>query len=319
MRKPVYIALILFVFTFPALIASAAESRDLLNQRRMAHKERMAKRKQRYAEIAEAKKSFHSFERGLKAEYNVKSNDMDTEFDLKRVKIEADAQAKKTEIDAENHKAMVLNPMKPDKSPDMNTIEKMIAENNSYMDRIYDLQKTTDTAIHEKRIANEKRKNALLKQRDQLALDKAEALGLLKQYAPILATPIGSGLTKQEEKWNEQEKKNTARINNYNLTIVQNLKREEQIREWKIQNMMADFELEWRENEERHKIDCEAARYRNLIIFSGNNNDTAQQQKYLLKLADLDQKKELIRTKYREIKERNFILREEEEKKMRFK
>lgn len=317
MKTAIYIVLILLVFIFPTFNASAAESQDLRKQRRMAHDERMAKKNQRHAELAKAKKNFNSFVRDLKAEYDPKLNDLDKEFKLKRVKLAADAKAKRAEIDADNHKAMLLHSLNPDKPLDMKTIEKKNAESDSFGGKVYALEKAHAKSLHEESIANEKRKNALLKQRDQLALDKAEALGLLHQYTPILATPIGGQLTRHEKKWNEQEKKNTERINKKNLAIVQKFKCGEKIREWKIQNMMADFELERLEKEERHRIDSEVSLY-NTKLYFGENIDKAKQQEYLSKLAELEKKKELIRIKYEEIRERNMIMRREEEKRMRF-
>lgn len=318
MKKLNCIVSILTVFFFPLLDASAIESKDLRVQRLAAHNKRLAKKRQRTDEIAKARKSCNLFERDLKAAYKPKLKELDTEFNLKRVELEADAKAKMAELEAENRKAMMRYLMKPEKLHNRETIDKIKAEKSGYMSKLFALQKTSDKAIHEERIANEKRKNAILKQRNQLALDKAESLGLMQEYAPILARPIGGGLTKSEERWNEQEKKNAARINKNNRGIPRKFERDEKIREWRIQNLTADFNLRCRENEERHKIDSEIMLYDALIIYSKKNATGTAQREYLSKLSDLDKKKALIRIKYEKIKEQNIIKRRAEEKKIRF-
>jgi hypothetical protein len=319
MKKKIYFVLILVVFIFPLLNANAEETKVLREQRLKAHKERLAKKRRRTDNIAKAKKSYNSFERHLKVKYKPKLKELDTEFNLKRVELEADAQAKMAELKAENRKAMVRYLMKPDKSYDKEAIEKMKTGKNGYMSKLFTLRKASAVTIHEERIAREKRKNALMKQRDQLALDKAESLGLMKEYAPILATPIGHSLTKSEEQWNEQEKKNAARINDSNQAILQRIERDEKLRKWRIQNQIEDFELRWRENEERHQIDCQASSYNTLIMYSGENITEAAKRECLSKLSELDKKKQLITIKYKKIKKQNIINRKSEEKKIRFK
>lgn len=319
MKKNIYIVLVLTVFVFPVLDAFAKESNMLREQRLKAHNERLAMKRQRTAEIAKAKKSYNLFERDLKVKYEPKLKELDSEFDLKRVELEADAQVKMAELEAENRKVMVRHLTKPDGSHDKKTIEKVKTEKNGYMIKLFALRKASANTIHEERIAHEKRKNALLKQRDQLAIDKAESLGLIKEYTPILATPIGPGLTKPEEQWNEREKKNAARINKSNQAILRKFERDEKLREWRIQNQMEDFELRWRENEDRHKIDCEAAVYNMLIIYPSENTTETERRECLSKLSELDKKKQLITIKYKKIKEQNIIKRRLEEKKIRFK
>jgi hypothetical protein len=318
MKKSIYIVLISVVFVFPLLNASAKESKVLREQRLKAHNERLAKKRQRTDEIAKAKKRYNLFERDLKAAYKPKLKELDTQFNLKRVELEANAKAKMAELESENRKAMMRYLMKPDRSRNKETIDKMKAEKSGYLSKLFALQKTSDKAIHEERIANEKRKNAILKQRDQLALDKAESLGLMQEYAPILARPIGGGLTKSEERWNEQEKKNSAQIKKNNRVILRKFEREKKIREWRIQNLITDFNLRCRKNEERHKIDSEVALYNALIIYSKENTNGVAQREYLTKLSDLDKKKQLITIKYKKIKEQNRIKRRAEEKKIRF-
>lgn len=319
MIKNIYIVLISTVFVFPLLNASAEESKALREQRLRAHNERLAKKRQRTDEIAKTRKSYNSFMRDLKEKYKPKLKELDTEFNLKRVELEADTQAKIAELEAENRKAMMRYLAKPNKSHNKKTIEKMKTEKNGYMSKLFDLRKASANRIHKERIAYENRKNALLKQRDQLALDKAESIGLMKEYAPILATPIGPGLTNPEEQWNKQERKNAARINKNNQDILQRFERDEKLREWRIQNQMEDFELRWRENEERHKIDCEAALYNTLIIYSSENSAETERREHLLKLSELDKKRQLITIKYKKIKERNIIERRSEENEIKFK
>lgn len=318
MKKLISTVFILTVFFFPMFGASAEEAKIIREQRLKAHNERLVKKRQRTKEIAKARKSYKSFVRDLKASYKSKLKELDTEFNLKRVELHADAQEKIAELEEENRKAMIRYLMKSDKSRNMESIEKMKTENNGYMNKLFVLRKTSAKAIHEERIAKENRKNALLEQRDKLALNKAESLGLLKEYAPILAKPINQGLAKSEARWNEQEKKNAERINKSNQSILRKIESDKKIREWKIKNLKADFDLRWRENEERNKIDCEAARYNALILYSSGNTSDNAKRGYQSKLAELEKKKQMVKIKYKKINDQNMIGRREEEKRIKF-
>jgi len=87
------------------------------------------------------------------------------------------------------------------------TIKQLQAEGKAFADALFTLKKQSAKELHVERITNEDSKNALLNERDQKALDEAASLGLTNKYSPIPATPVGDGLTRQEERWNDREKK----------------------------------------------------------------------------------------------------------------
>ncbi len=68
-------------------------------------------------------------------------------------------------------------------------------------------------------------------------------LGRAKEYAPILATPIGDGLTKQEERWNEREKKEGVKLEERQRRTVSESRIGEKLRKWEIDKMDEDFKL----------------------------------------------------------------------------
>ena len=97
--------------------------------------------------------------------------------------------------------------------------------------------------MHEALVVNEERKNALLTARDQRALDEAASLGLTDTYAPILATPIGDGLTKQEKRWNDREKKEVVKIEERNRRTLREFRNGAKLRKWE-NGKMGNWEFE---------------------------------------------------------------------------
>jgi hypothetical protein len=223
--------------------AAAAESKELRKQRQVAQKERQEKKKQRAAEIAEATTSFQEFARNLKTETQEKVRELDVEFELKRVELKADETAKVAVAEAEYQKMLASLFMKPGVQFDAETTKKMQADGKVYADELFALQKESAEVLHKEMMSNEKQKNALLMQMDQLALEKAASLGLMKDYDPILATPLGDGLTKQEEQWNDREYKEVAKIKERNQYTISEFENGATLRAWEIKNRNEDFVL----------------------------------------------------------------------------
>ena len=91
------------------------------------------------------------------------------------------------------------------------------------------------------RVANTESKNALLLERDRTALDEASSLGLTRQHLPILATPFGDGLTRQEERWNDREKKAVQKIEERNRKTLSEFRNGEKLRQWELGNQNEDL------------------------------------------------------------------------------
>ena len=70
-----------------------ASNGEIRKQRHEAQMERQQMKNQRGAEILEATKTSREFTRDLKSEYQEKAQELDVEFELKRVALEADAKA----------------------------------------------------------------------------------------------------------------------------------------------------------------------------------------------------------------------------------
>ena len=315
MLKLTCVSIITLALVFPLCEAAAAESKELRKQCQEAQKERQEKKKQRAAEIAEATKSFQEFARNLKAETQEKVKELDVEFELKRVELKADGSAKVAVAEAEYQKKVASLFMKPGVQFDAETTKKMQADGKAYADELFVLQKESAEVLHKEMISSEKRKNELLTQMDQLALEKAASLGLMKEYDPILATPLGDGLTKQEEQWNDREYKEVAKIKERNQYTISEFEYGATLRAWEIKNREEDFELTWQEKAEEHALGAEQIFYNSLLMQSGQDGAVVQQE-FLSRLAELNKEKQLIKIKYKKISDQNRIKRREEKKKI---
>lgn len=308
----------IFLFTlslvFP-LPAAAAESKELRKQRQEAQKERQERKKERNTEIAEATKSFRDFARDLKAQYQEKAKEIDIEFELKRVELEADANAKVTVAEAEYQKKVMGLFMNPGGQFEGEALAKMQADGKDYADEVFALRKGSAEVLHREKMDNEKRKNELMSERDQLALEEARSLGLMKDYPPILAMPIGDGLTKQEEQWNDRERKEVAKIKKNNKYTISEFEYGARLREWEMQNMEEDFELKWREKAEDHALGAEQSFY-NVLLMQAAQGGEVNQQDMISRITELNKEKQLIKIKYKKIKDQNRIKRREEKKKI---
>jgi hypothetical protein len=205
-----YFPLLALALALPLNLTAAEDSKELRKQRQAAQKERQAQKKERSQEIGEATRAFREFTGELKTDYQEQVRDLDTEFELQRVELKADHDARVAGAEADFQKKLSGLFMRPGAEFDEQTIGKLQAQGRAFEDQLFALRKQAADELHRERIANEQRKNELLTERDRVALDEASSLGLIRQYAPILATPIGGGLTKQEERWNEREKTDGA-------------------------------------------------------------------------------------------------------------
>lgn len=153
----------------------------------------------------------------------------------------------------------------------------------------------------------------LLTERDQQVLGEAASLGLTEPYSPILATPIGDGLTIQEERWNDREKKEFVKLEQRNSKALSEFRSGAKLRKWEIRNLHGDFELTWDEKAELHALESEQVFYNTLFIQVAQGQQV-DQQKVIAQIAELNEKKKLINIEYQKIRDKSRITLREQRK-----
>ena len=113
MLKQLYILFLTLAFIVPINVTSAEDAKELRKQRQEAQKKRQAAKSERAKEINEATKVFREFTRDLKNEYQLMLKDLDTDFELMRVELQAEKDANIATAEAEFQKkwsALFLRP-----------------------------------------------------------------------------------------------------------------------------------------------------------------------------------------------------------------
>jgi len=304
---------LLLALSFTSNAVLADDDKELRKQRQAAHKERSLQKKERSQEINDAKKAFKEYARELKKESKEAAKELDTEFKLRRVELEAEHDAKVAEAEAEYQKRLMGLFMTPGVKFDEQALARMQEEGKSYSDELFALQKQSAEALHQEQISNEQKKNELLTERDRQALAKASELGLTREYAPILAAPIGDGLTKREEKWNAKEQQEVVKLQERNRKMLREFRNGERLRSWEIQNLNADFKLTWDEKAELHALDSQQLFF-NAVIMQAAAGGQIDQQGFMTKITEINKQKKLINIEYKKIRDQNRIKRRKEKK-----
>jgi len=307
----------LAAFAFVAHLGSAwaAESKEITKQRQAAQRERQLEKNERAKSINEATRAFREYVRDLKADYQAQIKALDTDFELRRVDLKAEHDARVAGAESEYQAKIMGLFMKPEAEFTEQAIEQMQSEGKAYADEIFALRRQSAEELHRESMALEERKNALLSERDQMAMQEASALGLTGSYPPILATPIGEGLTKSEERWNQREKKEVKKLEERNGKTVAEFRNGKKLRDWEIENLNEDFKLTWDEKAEVHALDSQQIFY-NALFMQAAQGKQVDQQEYMSKLAELNKQKKLIRIEYKKVHDKNRIARREEKKKL---
>lgn len=313
MRRILYPPLLALALLSLLNPATADESKELRKQRQAAQKERKTQKSERSKEISEGTKDFREYVRDLKMDYQEQVKELDTEFELQRVELKADHDARVAGAEAEYQKKLSSLFMRPGAEFDDQAIKQMQAEGKAFADELFALKKQSAEELHREQIAKEERENALLSERDRMALDEASALGLTGKYSPILATPIGDGLTKEEERWNERERKEVVKLEDRNKKTVSKFRNGEKLRKWEIGNLNEDFKLTWDEKAELHALDSQQIFY-NAMFMQAAQGGQVDQQKLMADMAEINEKKKLITIEYRKVRDKNRITRREEKK-----
>lgn len=315
MPRTHYLAVLAIVLVFPFTWAVADESKELRKQRQVAQKERQNQKNERSKEISEATRTFREYARDLKTDYREQVKDLDTEFELRRVELKAEHDARVAGAEAEYQQKLSGLFMRPGVEFDDQAIEQLQAESKAFADELFALRKQSAGELHGERVANEQRKNALLTERDQMVLEEASSLGLTRDYAPILATPIGDGLTDQEKRWNERENKEVAKLEERNRKTLSEFRNGAALRKWEIDTLNEDFKLTWDEKAEDHALNSQQLFY-NAMFMQAAQGGQVDQQKIMNEMTELNKKKQLIKIEYKKIRDQNRIKRREKKKKI---
>ena len=293
----------------------AKEDKELRKQRQEAQKKRQAEKKERNLEITDAIKSFAEFTATLRYEYPPLLKEIDTEFEFKQVDLQADRNAKIAEVEAENQTMWASLLMPQGGGPNMEALKKIEEKAKIQSDKLFRLKEEAAQTAHKEKMASEKKKHALLQQRDNRALEEAASLGLTKKYTPIMASPIGGELTRQEKQWNKREKIYIEQIQLRNLKIIQEFKNGEKLREWELKNFDEDFQLQWDEKQELHALESQQ-RFFNSLLMQATQGAEVNQQEMMAKFAELGKQTKLVKIKYDTVRKKNSITRREEKKKL---
>jgi hypothetical protein len=305
--------LLAFMVLSPPGPATADDSKELRKQRHDAQQERQKQKNARAAEIIEATRAIKEYARDLKTDYREQVKDLDTEFELRRVELKADHDARVAGAEAENQKKLMGLFMNPGVEFTDQTVQQLQAEAKSFADALFTLKRQSAEELQGELIANEERKNALLSEGDRMALEEAASLGLTVEYAPILASPIGDGLTKQEERWNDREKKEVVKLEERNRKTLSEFRNGGKLRQWEIGNLNEDFKLTWDEKAELHALESERIFYHTLFMQAAQG-EPVDRQKVMAQMTELNEKTQLINIEYRKIHDKNRITRREEKK-----
>lgn len=303
--------LVLLLVINPAIADD--KDKELRKQRQAAQQERQIQKKERSEEIKDNTRAFKEFTREIKEEYQPQIKEFETEFELKEIALKAEHDAKVAAAEAEYQKKLTELFLTPGVTFDQATVQKMQSVGKAYADELFVLKKQSAEKLHLEKIAYEKSKNKLFNEIDNKSLDEAESLGLTKEYAPILATAIGDGLTRQEKRWNEKEKKEVKKIKEKNQKTLGPFRNGAKLRDWEIQNMNEDFKLTWDEKAELQTLDANQLFFNTLFMQAARGQEF-DQQTLMSEIADIDKEKKLINIKYKKISDQNSIKRRQERK-----
>ena len=315
MTRTVCLPLAALLLFFQMSSAVGAESKELRKQRQEAQRERQTQKNERNKANNEATRAFRDYVRDLKTQYQEQVKALDIEFELRRVELKADHDARVARAEAEYQKKLSSLFMTPGTEVKEQTIEQLQADGKKYADELFALRKRAAEELHRESIAKEERESVLLAERDQMAMQEAADLGLTQRYAPILATPLGDGFTKQEERWTEQEKKEVAKLEQRNSKLLGEFRNGESLRKWEIENLNEDFKLTWDEKAKLHELDSEQIFYNTMFMQVGAGQQFDQQE-FMAKLAEINEQKKLIKIETRKTNDKNKIKRREQRKKI---
>lgn len=316
MSRTFAVFLMLFsLIALPAGTAGAQTEKELRDQRSAAQKERNDKKKQRNQEISDASRELREHARELETEYREKLRQVDVDFELKRVELQAGHQAKVVTAEAEFQKKLSAAMMAPGAQDTPDRPARLEAEMKTISSELFRLKQEAAGIEHKERMAVEVRKHELLGELDQAVLRKADSLGLTREHAPILASPIGGALTRPEEQWNERERKEVKTIAERNRNMLAKYANGAKLREWERANMEEDFRLAWEEKRELNELASQRMLF-GAFMLQADPSKPADAQSLTDRLAEVERQEKLIKIRYDQLRKENAIKRREERRKL---
>lgn len=288
----------------------AVDDKSVKTERREAQKLRQQQKNERNREIQDASRLFREFTRDLKKEYQESARDLDVNFKLQQVDMRAERNAKIAEREAEMQQKITQLFLNSAESSDA-ALDQLKADMKSYSDQLFEIKKQAAIEEHGEYTKNELEKHRLMDERDETALDQAGDLGLRGNYEPILAKPIGDGLTKQEENWNARENKEVEKLFKSNQRLLGEFLYGKKLRAWELDNKRADFELEWQKKSELNTLNLEQSYFNSLFMQSSADGEF-DQKAFNERMSEFQKQNRLINIKYKKIRDKNRILRTEQ-------
>jgi len=311
--KLLLVMMISLAVVLPVGTSVAVDDKSVKAERREAQKLRQQQKNERNREIQEASRSFREATRDLKKEYQESARDLDTDFKLQQVDMRAERNAKIAETEAEMHQKTTQLFLNPGGSNDAAALDQLKADMKSYSDQLFEIKKQAAIEEHSENMKNELEKHRLMDERDAAALDMANDLGLRGKYEPILAKPIGDGLTKQEENWNAREKKEVEKLFKSNQRLLGEFLYGKKLRAWELDNKRADFDLEWQKKSELHTLNLEQSYFNSLFMQSSTDGEF-DQKAFNERMSEFQKQNRLINIKYKKIRDKNRIIRTEQKR-----
>lgn len=314
MTRPFLPTLALLALLLPSLPVDAQTDRELREQRTAAHNERRAAKQQRDEQNNQATREFREYLRELEKDYQQQLRDVDVALELKQVALKAEQQTQIVNAEAEYQSQLSGMFMQPRGQDAQHSLEQMSQQAKAYSDQLFAIKREAADKLHRERIASEEEKHRLLKELDQQALQQAESQGLTREIAPIIAQAIGGELTRQEEQWNDRERKDVARLMERNTKLLAKHHYGERLRAWELANMKEDHRLEWEEKAELHTVQSRQSFVNTYAMFGGGQDQDPQAM--LDNMNRLNQEQQLIKVRYKQLKQENSIKRREERRKI---
>lgn len=304
--------LLALLLALPQGHVAAQDERELRAQRSEAQKARNEERRLRSQQLADATRELRDYARELEPEYKREARAVDTAFQLEEVKLEADSAARIAAVKTEFQKEWTAAILGRDGEPGAERLQAMEAKAKAYGDELFALKREAAAEVHRARERAEAEKDSLREGLEEKVLARAAQLGLSRDYAPILAHPIGGELTRQEEQWNEREEKEVVKIAERNAKLLAPYRNGKRLREWERANREEDFRLRWEEEAERQALNMQHEFYSGLL--QPAQADATAGQNLMQRAAELAEQERLIQIRFQQIRRENSIKRREEKK-----
>lgn len=310
-----FLFLLLISCLLPFGMVQAQTDKELREQRSAAHKERQAETKARNQQLSDATRVFREYARNLEQEYQERLRALDVAFELRQVELRADQDRQVAAAEAELQKQWTAMFMPSGSNDVSERMEALQDQARGHSQALFQIRKEAAERLHREKMALIGDQHTLLSERDEKILAEAEALGLMAEYPPILARPIGGELTPQEEQWNQRTEKETEKIRDRNASTLSKYLTGERLRAWERANLEEDFELQWAERDELRELDSQNA-FVNTMMLQAGQAEEANPQLMMERLAELNQQQQLIKIKYEQVRNENTIKRREERKRL---